>query len=316
MSLRDLLQVNDGPYAVALHIGCGAEPAKLWGDAARAVIAVEPDPYAAISARDSLARYADPSRVLEGAIAVETGRISFIRCNLSLLSGWREPTGALELFPGLKELERVSVECWSVLGMMEATGVRHISGRKALLIEAPSETLKILSELEKSGDLVQFDTVVSIAPGVELHAGGGDRAALEAWASERNLRLVSELDPEDPDLPYVRIEIDYKADCATKSKRIVELESLLKTAREDALRHSTAWEAAQTEAAKASTLAERVDALQARCSDVQRRSESWRKKAQRAEAKLEKAAQFEADARRLHDENQNLLAKRAELEQA
>ena len=259
MSARDLLQIDEGPYAVALHIGSGPDPAAFWEGAAHAVVAVEPDPEAADAARRGLTAFKAPSQVVESVIAGDSGRAPLIRRNLSALTGSREVTGAIEIFPGLREVDRSSVTACSPVELLERTGVRDVQGRKALLVDAPSEALLVLSALKASGDLERFDTVIAVIPSIELHAGGAERMVLEAWATETSMRLVYEQSPEDPDLIYARVESDDDAALAVASARISELEAAYKAAQAESLDQADRGRAAEQSAVQAETRASRAE---------------------------------------------------------
>ncbi|MFP4421490.1 MAG: hypothetical protein ACLFRG_13195, partial [Desulfococcaceae bacterium] len=92
-----------------LHLGAGrcSEFAKYEASAARRIILVEANPEVARYLRET---HADDERVevVERAVSDFTGHGELRVFNVKEFSSLREPTGLRELYPGLREVERVS----------------------------------------------------------------------------------------------------------------------------------------------------------------------------------------------------------------
>ncbi len=230
--MQGLFGVATAHFGLVVHIGCGEDAGRFWHGRVDELVLVEPDPERANAVRVWL-EGGGSGKLVEAAVAERSGEGGFRRTNFGDLNSLRVPTGAKALFPGLRSLESVPVKLIQPRHLLAAREARVVSGRSALVVDAPSEVLLVLSDLDDAGLLDDFDTVVIRVAEVQLHEGGADLEGVESWLRASRRRIVWESDPADPDLRLALVEKDWKACNQLNEKRALELEKVLSD-----LRHS------------------------------------------------------------------------------
>ena len=230
--MQGLFGVETANFGLVVHIGCGDDAGRFWQGRVDDLVLVEPDPERANAVRKWLDG-GGSGKLVEAAVAERNGDGSFRRTSFGDLNSLRVPTGAMTLFPGLRSLESVPVKLIQPRNLLAARGAGVSSGRSALVVDAPSEVLLVLSDLDEAGLLDDFDTVVIRVAEVQLHEGGADLEQVEAWLTGSQRRIVWESDPADPDVRFALVEKDWKACNLRNEKRALELETIVSE-----LRHS------------------------------------------------------------------------------
>jgi len=224
--MERLFDVATARFGLVVHIGCGEAAGSFWQGRVDDLVLVEPDPERALAVQNWVEGHGS-AELVEAAVAERSGDGSFRRMSFGDLNSLRAPTGATALFPGLRSLESVPVKLVQPRDLLAGRDPGTISGRTALVVDAPSEVLVVLADLEDAGMLDHFDTVVVSVAEAELHEGGADRAGVDAWLTASRRRIVWEEDPADPDVRYALVEKDWKACSLQNSKRVQELESTI-----------------------------------------------------------------------------------------
>ncbi|WP_297731517.1 hypothetical protein [uncultured Maricaulis sp.] len=230
--MQGLFGVETANFGLVVHIGCGDDAGRFWQGRVDDLVLVEPDPERANAVRKWLDG-GGSGKLVEAAVAERNGDGSFRRTSFGDLNSLRVPTGAMTLFPGLRSLESVPVKLIQPRNLLAARGAGVSSGRSALVVDAPSEVLLVLSDLDEAGLLDDFDAVVIRVAEVQLHEGGADLEQVEAWLTGSQRRIVWESDPADPDVRFALVEKDWKACNLRNEKRALELETIVSE-----LRHS------------------------------------------------------------------------------
>ena len=288
--MESLIDRTDGRFALVIHIGCGDAAGYLWQDRADSVILVEPDPLRAQAIRAWL-EDGGSGTLVEAAVADRRGEGAFRRTSFGDMNSLRAPAGAIDLFPGLQSLESVPVKLIQPRDLLSERDLETMQGRIGLVVEAPSEVLVVLADLDDAGILEQFDDIIIRVAETPLHDGGADRSHIEAWLSETMHRVFWETNSDDPDIRYALVEPDWKARNKRDERRIFELENIASdlrqsyaSASEEAQTNYAALEKAQQDRA---TLKEEVESVKAALSKAS-------EEAQTNYAALEKAQQDRA----------------------
>ena len=126
--------------------------------------------------------------------------------NLDQCSSLRDPSGLEEIFPGLKQVEALSVDVQEA-GSFVARLDLSVDDENTLVIDAPGEELAILGSLEKA-ELLSVFKHVEVHCGVAVHyEGAGDAAAVEALLSKKAYRVRRDW-ANDPDFCRLSAERD------------------------------------------------------------------------------------------------------------
>lgn len=236
-----LLGRTDDRFGLIIHIGCGDSAGRLWQDRADTVILVEPDPERALALKTWL-EGGGKGTLVEAAVADRSGEGIFRRTSFDAMNSLRAPTGAKELFPGLQSLETVPVNLVRPRDLLSGRALENTRGRIGLVVDAPSETLLVLADLDDAGVLEQFDDIAVRVAERPLHEGGADRKDLEAWLKDTGRCLAWEPNPDDPDIRYAIVETDWRARNSQNERRVLELEEEIESVRQS---YASASEEAQ-----------------------------------------------------------------------
>ena len=182
----------------------------------------------------------DGVELIDGVLAEAAGPVELVRYNLPGLRGLQAPTEALRtLFPGLKERARIPTR---TVAPAEAFGdPAALPAPLRLRIDLPGAEPAILHALDETGALEAVE-MVSIRCAAETpFEGGQDRAQLQSWLGERDIRL-DHANEDDPDWPELRLSADpaarriaaLEAELAEAQTARATLESDLARAREEA----------------------------------------------------------------------------------
>jgi chromosome segregation ATPase len=314
-----LLGRTDDCFGLIIHIGCGDSAGRFWQDRADTVILVEPDPERALAIKTWL-EGGGKGTLIEAAVADRSGEGIFRRTSFGAMNSLRVPTGAKELFPGLQSLETVPVNMVRPRDLLSGRALENTRGRIGLVVDAPSEALLVLADLDDAGVLEQFDDIAVRVAERPLHEGGADRKDVEAWLKDTGRCLVWEPDPDDPDLRYAFVETDWKTRNSQNEQRVLELEEEVDAVRQsyakassDAQTNFTAFEKAKQDR---EALKEDVTALREEVDAVRR---SYASASEEAQANLTALDEAQRDREALKAEVEELktaLSKTSEEAQA
>lgn len=238
-------------WPLLVHIGCGDSADLELAAKSEYVFLVEPDSELALRARVWLESQSLQGEVCEFAVADAAGPAVLNRMSYASMNSVRALSAARDLFPGMRPVGAQPVETIKPRDLLESVRWRMKSGGCALVIDAPSEGLLILKDLDEAGCLTAFDHVQLITPSVPLHEGGCDRTQIEAWALARDYKLRWDPQPEDPELVQAYLTIDWSA-------RIERERAVVQALQRDLVEARNAFDSASEEARSSADLLEQV----------------------------------------------------------
>ena len=179
-----------------VHIGAGeGELLPLARKAGRAVL-IEPDPdrFAELKARAAGAAGID---LIHAALSDRAGQVRFMQASLARFGSQRPVTGARTLFRGLRAAGDSQIRA---ARLSELIGPVDAGAQSAFVIDAASEAINALDQIDAAGLLTPRNSVFVKVGEIALHEGGAARADVEAWARTRGRELVRVEGEEDPDI--------------------------------------------------------------------------------------------------------------------
>lgn len=194
--------------ALIIHAGAGVAdwlPGYLEADAVRIVV-IDPDEVAAT--RLSQAHAGDGRiEVIHAALTPRMGPVTRRRFNFPDLDSLSEPTGLLELFPGLRERGRDVVPALAPSDLARRFGAEP-GNRNWLVIDMPGEEAAILRSLFASGGAELFETVLLRGGQVPLYEEAHALEAVEALLAESGYTTARQAGGADPSRPLLRVTRD------------------------------------------------------------------------------------------------------------
>ena len=304
---------------VILHFGAGnCSELEIWLAAnPRRIVLVEPNPDSA-KRLTAQARDHDRIHVIQQAVGDPGGSRRFRRFNIPALNSLREPTGLLELFPGLRTERELDVDAVAPVDLIESFELDP-DGHHWLIIDTPGEEAAIVDSLHTAGQLASFERIMLHCGTDSLYQGNGpvdapldqlQKAGYDieqrddsdpdrpGWSLRRNpLRLenealrreISDLEKETQELSQARDE---------QAKQVKERQQALEALEQDkqALEEKVAEleerakelaEASDANAVLARQRQERVSELKTQLADMKERQRSSEEDIARAEGQIE-----------------------------
>jgi hypothetical protein len=120
--------------------------------------------------------------------------------NYTEVSSLREPTGLLELFPGLRETHRVAVETMTVAELLEPLALTREQANR-LVIDTPGEELEIVEGLIDAKLLHAFESVALTCGRRPLYAGSKPSHVIVERLQQHGYALSDCDESGDPDRP-------------------------------------------------------------------------------------------------------------------
>lgn len=181
-----------------LHLGAGrcSEFAEYDASGARRIVLVEANPEVARYLRETYG-HDERVEVVERAVSDAAGHGELRLFNVKELSSLREPVGLRELYPGLRETERVSVEVVSLPGLVSELEIErdHVNW---LVMDAPGEEATLAKVLCSGGFADVFDRATLHASPVARYDGTASYTELVAMLEGCAYEVQSQ-DDADPD---------------------------------------------------------------------------------------------------------------------
>ena len=200
MSTESALPILPG---VLVHLGAGGCP-DLEGFLSRyaRVVLVDADSRSV----DALQRRA-PSEprlcVIQAAVASEAGSGFLYQYNLPDATSIHPATGLLELFPGLRLIDKTPIALESVVDVLRSIDL-EAHAANTIIVDLPGEEFPVLYTLARLGLLVQFQEVYVHGGRIPLYEGAMPLPEIAHWLKDEGFDLQEEDDSADPDKPCAR----------------------------------------------------------------------------------------------------------------
>lgn len=192
---------NENSPAAIVHFGAGrgddldqylaANPAKI--------LLVEAEPVAAARLAARTAGMPEV-KVVAGAVAAVSGKVSLKRFNLPAFNSLREPTGLRTLFPGLRLKREEEVEALAPSELLAGLNLAT-DGGNWLIVDTPGQEAAIIEAMRDSGDLASFERIDLVCGQEALYGGGVPADELLQLLREEGYEVVACDEESDPDLP-------------------------------------------------------------------------------------------------------------------
>lgn len=174
---------------VYLGAGYGRNLSNLRATNARRIVLVEPNP----SLRDALkAEAANDARItiMPEAISARTGDAPFNIFNAASFASLRAPVGLLEVLPGLKLEETITVETVTPQDLFQSLKLAP-EGVHALVLDVPGEDATVVDVLATM-DVVPFEHVMMCCAGRSLYEGLPASADLPVRLDAKYYKVVDQ----------------------------------------------------------------------------------------------------------------------------
>ena len=296
------------PPGTVLYIGAGAaeELEQLQQTNAQRIILAEANPDLAQGLED---RFGENPQVeiLPVAVGGFTGQGVFHLLNMSEHSSLRQFTGLAEIFPGLREIDKVFVDTYRAHELLEQIQLDP-SQSHMLIIDAPGVEEVILQSLIHNTLLERFEHVILRGAADSFYEGSKSAAELLPLLTEAGYRVVEHND-SDPDFPQISLTRDplqienraLQSRLTRAETQVHGLKNALDAARARATKAEGAWKATsdtlattetaltqqktatQTAEAEKKNLEERLAKLSAENSETTAKLDAARARATKAE---------------------------------
>lgn len=184
-----------------VHLGAGnCSDLATWQAAnPRRIVLVEPNPHHThhLTAH---ARGDERIHVFQQAVGDPDASPRFRRFNIPALSSLREPTGLLELFPGLHTEREFDVEVIEPRAFIQSLELAP-DRKHWLIIDTPGEEEYVVTALRAGDQLEQFDQIVLYC-GVDALYQGSESAAEILGQLNGAGYDIAQRDASDPDFAY------------------------------------------------------------------------------------------------------------------
>ena len=216
------------PIGTIIHIGAGrcSELPQYLAVHPERIILIEPNPQ---RAQELSRRTADNERVevLVVAVTDDPTRTRLQLFNLADLSSLRTPTGAYQLFPGLKVTGEVDVEAMTPAELFE-TGQWDANTNHRLVIDAPGEETAIVNALHEASQLAHFNQILLHCGSEPLYEYNAPAATLLDQLQEAGYDIEQQ-DDSDPDRPCWSLRRNpLRLENQTLRQQVAELEQQAK----------------------------------------------------------------------------------------
>lgn len=297
--LSSVFSSLEAPVACVVHVGAGAggDLPLYTGAGARRIVLAEADPECAAELRARL-RDMPGVEIVQAAVSGDTTPRPFHRTSFSDLSSLRAPTALRELFPGLRIVSHKPVAPVDPIKLV--ADLEDVEGLRALVLEAPGESLGILAALEDAGKLRDFGLICLCEGRAALYDGAPALADIRAWLDAADYRVETETPPADPDRPWLTARPDttraaLRAELAALREETARLGSEAAAVRKDAEATATELETLKADAGRrehvfrqeTGRLTGERDAARKRNTDLAAERDTARKDAETAQAELE-----------------------------
>jgi hypothetical protein len=171
-------------------------------------------------------------RLLLRAVATEDRPCLFYRYNLNQFNALQPATGLLQLYPGLKLQEQVTVQAISISTLIREQQLEP-TNKHTLVLSVPAQAYELLQSLAEQHLLPLFYQLRVQVGQTELYQNAGTCSELEFWLQQQGY-LLCETDKSDPDLWQVVFRRHPLLDKLRKLEMVNdELTSQLETSNEE-----------------------------------------------------------------------------------
>jgi FkbM family methyltransferase len=184
-----------------VHFGAGrcSELENYLALQPRQLLLVEADPQLAEDLQNRT-KNRESVQVKCAAIAGKPGPAIFNRYNLPEVSSLRCAKGLIELFPGLKTVDKLKVEAISPDSLLSPLNLNP-EQENLMVIDLPGEELSVLKALQQSQKLHLFSEVLLHCGCQSLYEGSELAEEVLEWLRGENFDLVAEDNSINPDRP-------------------------------------------------------------------------------------------------------------------
>lgn len=189
------------PIDTLVYLGAGSGEqldAYLAYDVQRALLVeADPEQIETLKARSAQLPRAE---VICAAVGGAARSAVLYRYNLPGAASLRQASGLRQLFPGLREVDRLSVETVDPAELLSP--LQLASGQNNMLvIDLPGEEMPVLDTLRRSGNLHCFGQLKLHCGRQSLYEGSEPAARILVWLREEGFDVLDEDDSQNPDRP-------------------------------------------------------------------------------------------------------------------
>lgn len=190
------------PLDTIVHLGAGpcTELDDYLATGASTIWLIEADPRIA-DALTARARAHEEVQVHPIALASAGGEAVLHRYNLPEANSVSPATGLLDLFPGLRLLEQLTVPAVAYADLLKPLKLKPKSGNHLLVLELPGQELQALQALQQAGQLPAFKHILLHCGREPLHADSVPAETVLQWLQEQGYDLTTRDEEQDPDRP-------------------------------------------------------------------------------------------------------------------
>ena len=141
--------------------------------------------------------------VIQAAVASEAGSGFLYQYNLPEATSIHPATGLLELYPGLRLLDKTPIALESVVDVLRSIDM-EANAANTIIVDLPGEEFPVLYTLARLGLLVQFQEVYVHGGRIPLYEGALPLPEIAHWLKDEGFDLQEEDDSADPDKPCAR----------------------------------------------------------------------------------------------------------------
>jgi FkbM family methyltransferase len=208
--------------AMIVHLGAGhcSELQSYLDSGAQRIVLVEPNP----EMHPELASYAEAHAnvtVLPVAVSAEAGKRTLRTFNYADLSSLRRPTGLFQLLPGIRQTGQVVVDTVAVHELPEQLGLNN-DQNNWLVLDTPGEEAAIITALEQSRQLNQFDRIIICAGAESYYEGASTAPQIFRQIQQLGYQTEGGIDDSDQDWPRCHLRLNPEAIECRRLKRKVE----------------------------------------------------------------------------------------------
>ncbi|MEH6645930.1 hypothetical protein [Sulfitobacter sp.] len=187
--INQIDRTQDLDTIVYLGAGYGRDLPDLLGTRARRIVLVEPNPLLR-SALEAVAAKENRVTVLPVAIAAQAGNASFNIFNAASYGSLRAPGGLLDVLPGLKVEEMITVKSITPQELFQSLELAP-DAVHALILDVPGEDATVVDALAGM-DVIPFDHVMMCCTAKPLYEGLPASVDLPHTLDARHYKVVDQ----------------------------------------------------------------------------------------------------------------------------
>ncbi|BBP46158.1 hypothetical protein THMIRHAS_15310 [Thiosulfatimonas sediminis] len=199
-----ILITDSGKYATIVYLGAGEFAGPIDANATQWHL-IEADPQKADSLEQ---RFADQLNVQvhPTVVAAQSGAAEWIVYNLDDYSGLYPATGLKTLYPGLREVEKQTVDAQDISQWANNLDIEPESSA-LLVLNIPSANSQLLTKLMQTGKLQRFNGLLCRQGKESLFTGAQNAEQLVAALAQQGYDLSSQTQ-DDPDFVTLNFQLN------------------------------------------------------------------------------------------------------------